>query len=762
MAFEDEVRRVAEAVWSLEPGECQPEWYKNDPVLHELDGIVRLRDITHLIMATTSRKLDKTKGDVLKLDVAAKKEQRRDVAVEKWLITEFQLEAEHLEYARKSGVKALTLAHFRNRFFDGRTYISKRRVAAFGSARNLENGSITIPEDEYIELPMTVVGLAGSGKRGDAIEKPTTLESVVALLKDGKTVVIVGPFGAGKSLTTRELFLRLAKEHLRDSVEQVPLALNLREHWGALYGDEILERHARSIGFSPRENLTIAWRAGIATLLLDGFDELASQAIAKRSERNFMRQARYEALQAVRDLVGKVSAGSGLLLCGRDHYFDDLAEMEHSLGVNRSFILVKLGEFTEAQASEFLRRRAKTTILPDWLPRKPLILGYLAHQHLLDEVLRIDASRGFGYAWDSFLDLVCKREAEHERAVMDPNTVRHVLERVACFVRGTTAGNGPITGIDLAEAYRAETGDVAGEGVLMQLQRLPGLTPREQDPAARSFVDPDMLAALQGSAVARTIIENASNIVDRRWLSGLTRDGVRMAMHILTVKGFTLATVLVIAARLVRNGRPEEQQLAADCFSVALELGRESGTLDTHGLMLSDVSFGTLDLEDLVLDNVRIVDSAIDTINVGVPLRESSVVFERCIFAEVNGAQSEQGLPAERFRHCEFRTFDDASTNAAVLRLGIPDALKVLMTILRKLYLQAGGGRKIAALRRGLPGGQISDYVEPVLAILGSEEMISLTDGVVHPIRRHTDRVRRILAAGALSDDPLVNKVSRL
>src|SRR5689334_6130969 len=128
IAFEDDVRRVAEAVWGIEPGECQPEWYRNDPILHELDGIVRLRDITHVIMATTSTRLDKVRDDVQKLNAAAVKERRRDVAVEKWLITERQLEAEHIEHARKHDVKVLTLSHFRSRFFDGRTYIAKRRI----------------------------------------------------------------------------------------------------------------------------------------------------------------------------------------------------------------------------------------------------------------------------------------------------------------------------------------------------------------------------------------------------------------------------------------------------------------------------------------------------------------------------------------------------------------------------------------------------------------------------------------------------------
>ena len=75
MAFDDEVRRVAEAVWSLQPGECTPAWYDDDPVLHELDGVARLPDVTHMLMATTSRRLDKVKDDVKKLNIAAEKEE---------------------------------------------------------------------------------------------------------------------------------------------------------------------------------------------------------------------------------------------------------------------------------------------------------------------------------------------------------------------------------------------------------------------------------------------------------------------------------------------------------------------------------------------------------------------------------------------------------------------------------------------------------------------------------------------------------------
>lgn len=50
-------------LFGIRVGLCQPSHYPNDPVVRELDGIARLRDVTHLIMVTTSTKLEKAKSD---------------------------------------------------------------------------------------------------------------------------------------------------------------------------------------------------------------------------------------------------------------------------------------------------------------------------------------------------------------------------------------------------------------------------------------------------------------------------------------------------------------------------------------------------------------------------------------------------------------------------------------------------------------------------------------------------------------------------
>lgn len=130
MTFEADVRRVAEAIWNLAPGGCQPRHYSGNPAITELDGMARLRDISHLLMVTTSTKLDKVKEDVHKLQAAEKveKRERPGLSVALWLVTEQALNAEHIKYASDRNVKTVPLVDFKRRCFDGHKYISRRHL----------------------------------------------------------------------------------------------------------------------------------------------------------------------------------------------------------------------------------------------------------------------------------------------------------------------------------------------------------------------------------------------------------------------------------------------------------------------------------------------------------------------------------------------------------------------------------------------------------------------------------------------------------
>lgn len=769
MAFESEVRFIAEAVWNLEPGSCQPNHYPDDKVVREIDGIARLRDVTHLLMVTTSTKLEKVKNDVKKLNAAELHEKKSTNAVSKWLITERQLDAQHIDHARKNNVEAITLEQFKLRFFDGRSYLSKREKTPFGSARNPSDNSITISDDAYVPLPMVELSRETvrhkKKEHYEEREQPIKLNDIENLLNLGEIVVLTAPFGSGKSLTTRELFKILASKYRKNQNKLVPLCLNLREHWGQQYFDEILERHARSIGFSPKEDLVTAWRAGFSLILLDGFDEVASQAIVRENDVNFMREARRVALEGIKDFLTKLPSGVGAFICGRDHYFDNENELSHALGIaGKKYKIIKLGEFTEDGANEFLRRQGIDAPLPDWLPRKPLILSYLIQNNLLTGILNIDASQGYGHAWDAFITKITERESQIERAVMDSQTLRFVMERLAFSVRAKISGTGPITGNDLANTYYIETGQSAGEGVLAQLQRLPGLTQRDQEAGSRSFVDADMLAALQGGALSRFIWGQYKPKGDSP-LSALSDKAINVAAYLLKRDGGNSATTLSIVERMLRDSSDAtNMQLAADCFSIALALSKEEDySLDCRGIILESASFGKIDLEEYNIKNLTFSSCIISEIVLGEDTLSSNIQFLNCNIGKVHGVASKAGLPKSIFTDsCEIDEYDDMGTNNAVLKLDIEPKLKALLTILRKLYRQAGAGRKVSALSRGITCKDVASHIPSVLNALERLEFVHIFNNVVHPVRKKTDRVDRILNAPTLSSDPLINEVKQL
>jgi hypothetical protein len=650
----------------------------------------------------------------------------------------------------------MAVSDFRRRFFDARSYLNKRRAAPFGSARNPEDNTITIPDDEYLELTHRVV----SNHLGPALcNQILTMEHICDRISHGETIVLVGPFGAGKSLSVREAFVRLSSQYLGDKIPQVPVAVSLRDHWGSKYADEILERHAREIGFTPREDLLVAWRAGLAVLLIDGFDEVAAQVVVSPKNKNFMREARFQALSATRDLIQKSPAGCGCLITGRNHYFDTDREMIHALGLaQRKFTMVELQEFSESQAETYVHKKAGESGLPDWLPRKPLILSYLAQRTLLKDVLAIEASEGFAQAWDRFLSLICEREAAYGSSVMDPETLRRLLERLAWDVRSTASGSGPITERDLADAYLMETGQNAGEGVLMQLQRLPGLTPRYQDPGSRSFVDADMLAALQGGALARFILELRKPGGGRASLSELSRRSAEMAAYLLEKVKSDSSTAIAAGMRASDQRAGLDTQLAADCVSVALTMS-DDDRIDCLGITVRSGLLREVPLEDKVIDRLILSECGIEEVSVGPAALQSSITFDQCFISRLVGASDHSTLPKTQFRNCEIEEFDSLSTNAAIVKSELPARMKGLLTVLRKLYLQAGGGRKVAALKRGLPSGAIIDSIDDVVRALEAAGLVSIYNGVAHPIRRHTARVQAILQARSLSDDPIVRDV---
>ena len=141
--------------------------------------------------------------------------------------------------------------------------------------------------------------------------------------------------------------------------------------------------------------------------------------------------------------------------------------------------------------------------------------------------------------------------------------------------------------------------------------------------------------------------------------------------------------------------------------------------------------------------------------------------FYSCYIGTLDGRVSQADLPPGIFdNHCVFDSFGESSQNtAAILALPLSTGAKVLLTVLKKLYLQPGAGRKHSALFRGLDH-RARALVPDVLDLLTREGLaIRSTVGeeaVWLPTRSESVRVRRLVSSPVGSNDRLMQKANSL
>ena len=454
--FEHAVRTVARALWNLSPGEGAAEEINSD----EIDCVCRTEELIHLIECTTERRMEKFRLQTSKLQNAKRYLENNGETVKLRIVTLYDPTPEQRSNARGLGITALSLHEFRRALLDSRQYIESRRNYRFGSASDPEDGNRTLLDNEYVAQPLTHTGSTESYSVAD----------LCSLLNEKKVIVLTGPFGAGKSLTLREVFFHLCREFNRASTNPTPMAINLSDHWGQASTEEILRRHADKVGFDKPHQLVRAWNAGQLLPLLDGIDELASPVMPMG--RDAIRRSRAEALKVIQAFMQDTRGKSGILLTGRDHYFDSNDEARRLMGLPADAIFIEVGEFSEDQAIAYLKKKKIHTNLPNWLPRKPLLLGYLASRNLLGQVTSMPDDSGSAMAWDHFLDRICEREAE-PISVIDSVAIRQLLEDLATRARVLPNGSGPLYDGDLADVYKSVTGFEPLEAARTLLQRTP-------------------------------------------------------------------------------------------------------------------------------------------------------------------------------------------------------------------------------------------------------------------------------------------------
>lgn len=120
----------------------------------------------------------------------------------------------------------------------------------------------------------------------------------------------------------------------------------------------------------------------------------------------------------------------------------------------------------------------------------------------------------------------------------------------------------------------------------------------------------------------------------------------------------------------------------------------------------------------------------------------------------VTGVGSPGSLPIGHFVDCTFDQFDPSSktTRGILVTVGLSGRQRVLLSILKKVHMQAGAGRKNSALIRGL-SEELKAMVPEVLELLASSNFVvkghAGSNVLYYPVRGASARVKRMLDGGS-------------
>lgn len=739
--FENDVRRIARQLWpDAQFGGAELVGGK------ERDGVFETEESVHLIEATTSRRKAKAEEDCKKLGDLSRSLERKqsDKSVRRWFITREEPTADQRGVAQKYRVTTMSFSQFQSRLIDSKTYLAARDQYYFGSIRDPGTGKAT-PSVDFIPLTLSSV----------MQKQPSDLGKILSGISSGGRVVVLGDFGAGKSMTLRHFYQELRRAHLRGDSPKFPVFINLRDHYGQSDPAELIERHARVIGFERPSHLVRAWRSGYVHLLLDGFDETTS--LSMQGLWTKLRDNRYRAMEIVRRIAREHPSDSGLVLAGRAHFFDSHLERRRALGLTGDWEEYSLNEFTDEQISLYLQRAGLSGTVPNWLPSRPLLVAYLGSKGLLSEVVN-DRGADPAAGWDILLNNIASREAQIEAGI-EGDTIRQILERLATRARSAASGLGPLSPSALVDAFLEVCGYTPDDRAMVLLQRLPGLGADDYEDGSRAFIDEEFADACRAGDVVR-FAESPFQFPPGTFsrleiVTGAL--GIAVATRQALARGLTAGQA---NAAVRRAETTEGPVFLSDIVSVTLGAGHDIA----EGVMVRGALIPEFELSPHLGDAslLEFQECFFTRLDIDSDVAEDRIPkFRSCFIAEVDGRVSRADLPSQKFdQDCIIESFAAAAaTTSEVLSLDLPLGTKVLLTILKKLFDRPGSGRKESALYRGLDQ-RAQGMVPNALRAIQRE-------GLATPVRRGSEtiwlpdrgslrRVGQMVAAPVASNDRLL------
>lgn len=684
-----------------------------------------------LIEISTHTDLAKIREDINKLSGARNYLFSQNVFPRCYFVTSAAPLSSARTTAEQANIAYRTFDEFESEHLGGNRYKKERSLRRFGSAVQVDDGLAT---DEAPYIPITYFDNA----------TPWTVENIADALTRGEKIVLVGEFGAGKSRCAMETFSLLAE---REAVG-APIAVNLRDAWGKNTSNSILREHLEDLGLATyADSLIRSMSRGKNPIILDGFDELGSQAWGTNPER--MREIRAAATRGVRDIAEKFPS-SGMLISGRDHYFSSRDEMLRCLGLPaaNTTVLTCPSDFTEEQATEYLQRAAHFSLkLPPWMPRKPLICQLIASFSREDVQSLLSEAGGEVDFFTQSLGLVCERETRIA-PIIDPQALEQLLIRLALVTKSAGGDAVELTPADISREFKNVTGTYPGEESAVLLQKIPYLGRFQPDNPNRIFVDEYVREGLAGLGVRQMTVHELQWNENVDWQRPLGSFGLRVCGHDLSV------SAAVAFAR--RQLSIDHYQVAADIVAALLTSDEEE--LDFASLSLTSAHFSELALIDKSISRLAISGSMVDNLIVD-NFESSDFYVGDTLIERASGIPDKDSHPSWINDDVQVSVYASGMNSAAISSLGLTDPQKTLLSIIQKLFGQRGSGRKESALLRGTSRYWDQAAAEKMLRTMEREGVVSRANGksetIYVPNREFTRRMMSIRSELRASKDPL-------
>jgi hypothetical protein len=639
-------------------------------------------------------------------------------------------------------VKVMSFKQFSKELIDHEVYRYARDARPFGSSVNPFTGE---PDPiEYVPVDYT------SGDQTQTFD----IAALSRRLSAGKRFVLLGEYGTGKSRCLRQIFQQMSM-HAQEACI-FPFAIDLRRHWGAKSGEEIVRRHFQELGLSDyTDSILRAYVQGGVVFLLDGFDEIGSQSWSDRS--SHLRAIRREAVVAIRDLI-ECSKG-GVIVTGRHHFFDSNDEMLDCLGLksNEDTIIYAPDEFTKSQMDAYLSKAGISLSVPSWLPKRPLICQVIASIDAEEQskVLSMDDSEvAF---WKEFISILCQREARIHHA-LHADGIHSILKRLARVTRRKPSNVGPISLNEVNQVFAELAGTLPVDESTAMLQRLPGLGRLSAESSDRQFVDSYILDGLRGDDVV-DCLRKVSPIPSKEKFE-----------HPLGTLGLSL-----VASECLRDDQKNEaihlaRQLcdanptcAADIVA-ALAL-TNADEINFKGMSLANGEISRLDLTQDNMSDITITSCVIHQLFLP-DYEPESIWLRECLISEAFGVSAAQPSLPGWLSTCSAERIHHLDTLDRIKQADLSPSEMILVTILKKTFFQPGAGRKEESLMRGLGDLAKPGISRKILNKLLQEDVLregpGRTGRIYRPNRSQTDRVGRIVADLNKSSDPIWDYASGL